>query len=144
MQDDDETPGDEHKDALMRYSESLSKSIRAQAGTTTKIIEVVRELLAAFPVETEGPGPAQNTALGDHSWLLAFGELAQKPTGLSQMQSLSMLAAVIRWFSIESGRSEAEILERLAAPSEEFRDEIPSVIKQIVKDFRDTGRGNKA
>jgi hypothetical protein len=54
-----------------------------------------------------------------------------------QVQSVTLLANVIRWFSMESGRSEEEILERLEKPYLKSRDESLSRLQQNIKSFRD-------
>jgi hypothetical protein len=115
VQDDDETPADDLKGLLTEWAGAVSEVTRVTADTGTKVIEAVRELLTAFPMPSESPGPTQNTASGDQRSLSTAAELTQSPSGLSQYQSLAMLAGIVRWFSRESGRSEAEILDGLAA-----------------------------
>jgi len=137
VQDDDETPADDQEALLTKYLEALSETIRVPADSATKIVEAVRELLAAFPMEGGSPGPAQDTALGAQRSLPAFSELTRNPSGLSQLQSLSMLAAVVRWFSSESGLSEAEILERLGPDVQELREFHQSIIEYVTQDVRD-------
>jgi hypothetical protein len=59
------------------------------------VVEAVRELLANnFPRVTE---------------------LTSTPTPMSQYAAVALIAATIRWASHETGRSETEILNELAA-----------------------------
>lgn len=139
VQDDNETPADDLETALAKYMESVSKLFRTQTDTATKIIEAVREYLAALPREEESPGPAQNTAPSDERMLLAWGKLVENSSGLGplgQMQSLNMLAVLVLWLSNESGRSEAEILEQLGTI---FADSgsAQSLIGYVTREFRD-------
>jgi len=66
------------------------------AGALTKITGIVRELLAAFPVGSEGLGPVPNTELQELQVWLAVAERVEQPTRWSYMQALSMLAAIVR------------------------------------------------
>jgi hypothetical protein len=54
---------------------------------------------------------------------------------LSQYQSLALLAATIRWLSTESGRSETEILEVLAAnfryDEDQWQQELNNVLARV-------------
>jgi hypothetical protein len=81
------------------------------ADTGLKVIQAVRELVTSFT----GPDADAAPALGEDGNLPTLGELTQNPNGFAQYQSIAMLAATVRWFSAESGRSEAEILEGLAS-----------------------------
>jgi hypothetical protein len=92
----------------------VSDQLRVTEESGTKIIQAVRELLSAFPLR-ENPGQDDTTGPGDQRTQPITTDLIQNPTGLAQYQSLAMLAALIRWFSRESGRTEAELLEELAA-----------------------------
>ena len=92
------------------------------ADTGTKLIEAVRELLLLSSSESrESPGPTQTRATGDEASPSAMEELMQNPSGMSQYQSLAMMAGLVRWFSHESGRSEGEILEALEANYRDLR-----------------------
>jgi hypothetical protein len=139
VQDDNETPADDLETALAKYTESVSKLIRTQTDTATKIIEAVREYLAALPREEESPGLAQNTAPSDERMLLALGKLIENSSGLGplgQMQSLNMLAVLVLWLSNESGRSEAEILEQLGAIFADLGS-AQSLIEYVTREFHD-------
>jgi hypothetical protein len=52
---------------------------------------------------------------GDQRTRPVLLELTDGPNGLMQLQSLLMVAGLVRAFSQESGRQEEEILEELAA-----------------------------
>ena len=139
--DKNETPDDELEAALTKYTETASKSIRAQADTGKRIIETVREYLAASPIESESTSLAQKAACEDQRTLPAIGKLAKNSSTMGEMQALSLLAVVIRWFSIESGRPEEQILERLAAPFVEGENESLSLVQRAAQDLRNARRG---
>jgi hypothetical protein len=134
MQDDGATPADDLEALLTKYTEAISESTRVKADTGIKIIAAIRELLAFSPGD-ERPGSAQSTVPDNRRLPSTFAELTQNPSGLSQLLSLSMLAAIVRWFSSESGRSEAEILEELAADLQGLRNFGQSVTQQITQDL---------
>ena len=81
----------------------------------TKVITAVREILTSISMPGEGRGPTSTTTPGNVKAFATVGELTQNPDGMTQYQSLALLAAIVRWFSRESGRSEEEILEGMAA-----------------------------
>lgn len=81
------------------------------ADTGLKVIEAVRELVTSCT----GPGTDTAPPPGEHGSLPTLSELTQNPNGVAQYQSIAMLAATVRWFSAETRRSEAEILEGLAS-----------------------------
>jgi hypothetical protein len=113
---------------LSDFERQSLDQLRAAEETWGKIIEAVQELLSLPPVlggdadqqETLAARLAQaHAGTGDAAESIGQGiwpsasELIGSPTGLAQYQSLVMLTGVVAWFSKESGRSEAEILDRL-------------------------------
>jgi len=71
-------------------------------------------------------------------WADVFGELGEEPMSKPcQVQSVTLLAVVIRWFSTESGRSEEEILERLEKPYLDSSDQGLNIIQQVSENLRD-------
>jgi hypothetical protein len=94
----------------------VAEQQRADQETRTKIIRAVGELLAAFPGPAGGDDRQKAPATGReaHRYLT---ELTGAPSSETQLVSLLMLAAVTRLLSHESGRSEAAILDELAASS---------------------------
>jgi hypothetical protein len=81
----------------------------------TKVIKAVKELLTSFPTPGNEAGRQEGAPSSDRSTLSAITEMMQSPNDMVQYQSLAMLAATVRWFGRETGRSEDEILEGLAA-----------------------------
>jgi len=133
MRDDAETSGDDLERLLQAIAEraesqggdvaELSREWRAGVfdqlrlteESRTKVIQAVRELLSEFPMGRENPGQEDTSGPSDERTQPVTTDLIQNPNGLAQYQSLAMLAALIRWFSRESGRTEAELLDELAA-----------------------------
>jgi len=133
MRDDAEASGDDLERLLQAIAEraesqggdvaELSREWRAGVfdqlrlteESRTKVIQAVRELLSEFPMGRENPGQEDTSGPGDERTQPVTTDLIQNPNGLAQYQSLAMLAALIRWFSRESGRTEAELLDELAA-----------------------------
>jgi len=141
VQDRDATPDDELEASLARYTASAAEWARVQAESGPSIIAAVRDYLAALPVEGESLDRAQSTGPDDQGALVALGNLAERSRGLgelAQIQSLALLAAVVRWFSSESGRSEAEILDTLESPFREGEDETLAAIQQVEQSLHDS------
>jgi len=79
------------------------------ADSGMKVIEAVRELLSTF-------GPDSVIQFSNPDGRLALPtviELVQTPSGVTQYQSLALLAATIRWAATETGRDESTVLEEL-------------------------------
>lgn len=147
MQDDEQVPVDDLEHALSRYTQSLAKLIRVQTDTGTKIVEAVREFLHAIPVGGEDLDKEQIITPAGPTAAFALGRLVDNSAELGQLgqlQSLQMLAAVIRWFSIESGRSEAEILERLGECLSDFESFGRSIEADVTQSIRDIRRDSDA
>lgn len=92
-----------------------SDNARMTHDSWTKIIQAVRELLSCSLVSGQSADQRSTTVSGGPEALPTLMELIQSPAGLAQYQSLAMLASIIWWFSSESGHSEGEILDGLAA-----------------------------
>jgi hypothetical protein len=136
--EDNETPDDELESDTKKYIESATKSINSQAEAGTRNIAMVRKLFAAFPVGTEESGSSEMTQL--QKWADVFRELHEEPMSKPcQVQSITLLANVIRWFSTESDRSEEEILEQLEKPYLESRDESLSRMRRATERLRGMG-----
>jgi hypothetical protein len=136
VEDENGISDEELDEAERKYTQSATNNINSQADAGTRNIEMVRKLLAAFPSPPEEPGLSDTTHF--QRWLDVFGELNDKPMSKPcQVQSVTLLANIIRWFSMESGRSEEEILERLEKPYLKSRDESLSRLQQNIKSFRD-------
>jgi hypothetical protein len=142
MAGDSEAPRDDVEAALVnKYMESVANFFQVQAEPAIKIIEAVREYLAALPGEDANPGPARKPASEERA-LLAYGKLIDRSRALTelgplaQLQSLNMLAVVVRRLSDESGRSVTEILDQLRTGFTDFSD-TQSLIQRVVRYPRD-------
>jgi len=118
QEDDERSPG--APDAAAKSMQWRAAASEA-ADTGTKVIEAVRELLTAFPMPGESRHTTPTRVTRDEGSPSAMVELTQNPSGMSQYQSLAMMAGLVRWFSRESGHSEAEILEALEANYRDLR-----------------------
>jgi hypothetical protein len=136
VEDDNEISDEELEAASKKYIDSATRLINSQTKAGTRNIGLVRKLFAAFPSGTEEPEPSEMTQL--QKWADVFGELGEEPMSKPcQVQSVTLLAVVIRWFSTESGRSEEEILERLEKPYLDSSDQGLNIIQQVSENLRD-------
>jgi hypothetical protein len=129
VQDRAESLGGDQAELAREWRTQVADQQRAAEESWAKIIQAVRELLArsAMPRRARAtgtppasartrPGQARTTPESGHQRTAGvLSDLTDSPNGLTQLQSLLMLAAVIRAFSQESGHPEAEILAELAA-----------------------------
>lgn len=74
------------------------------------VLQAVRELLTAFP-KPGAPVQAPDGPLGPS--LPTLSQVMQAPTGMTQYQSLAMLAATIRWVAHETSLTEEAVLDEL-------------------------------
>jgi hypothetical protein len=129
IQDRAETDGADQAELVRDWRRRVTDQQSASEESWAKVIQAVAELLSSVPL------PAERQSLQDSlsvNWeqaqsLAAASESASQrarpvlwdltdgPNGLAQLQSLSMLAGIVRAFSQVSGRPEAEILEELRA-----------------------------
>jgi hypothetical protein len=130
VQDKAEALGGDQAGLAREWRGRVTDQQRAAEESRTKIIQAVRELLSSFPMPTDSEGrpdtlsisweqarthAAATSESGGQRTRPVLSDLTDGPNGLTQLQSLQMLAAVIRAFSQESGRPEAEILQKLEA-----------------------------
>lgn len=127
VEDRAEQLGGSHAELAREWQRRVTDQQREAEESFAKIIQAIRELLSSpMPADSEGhrdtlsinweqsQSPAGVTSEA-HDQKPILRELIDRPDGLTQLQSLQILAAVIRAFSQESGRPETEILEELAA-----------------------------
>jgi hypothetical protein len=130
IEDRAEALGGDQAELAQEWRRRVGDQQNAAERSVTKIIQAVRELLSSVPVPTEGASlrrtlsinweqaqsrAAALTESGDQRTRPVLVELTDGPNGLTQLQSLQMVAALVRALSKESGRPEAEILEELTA-----------------------------
>jgi hypothetical protein len=97
---------DDLEEADHEYQEALAAVSGAVGGAGREVIEATRELLAAFPT----PGGMLSA-----SSTPTLVRLMKAPTAMTQYQSIAMLAAVVRLAASQSGQSEGQLLDGLAA-----------------------------
>jgi hypothetical protein len=115
VQDQIEACGDDLGELAREWRRGVSRAQRLNDDIGIKIIEAVRELLSSFPIPAENTGHGHTTGSIEREKEPMAMDLIRRPDGMAQYQSLAMLAGMVRWASRETGRSEAEILEAMAA-----------------------------
>jgi hypothetical protein len=130
IQDRAETLGGDQAELAREWRRRVTDEQDAAGESWTKIIQGVRELLSSVPMPTGNAGlqatigitweqadalAAATPESGDQRTQPVLRDLIDGPTGLTQLQSLAMVAGLVRALSNESGRSENQILEELAA-----------------------------
>jgi hypothetical protein len=130
IQDRAEAHAGDQAELAREWRRRVTDQQNAGEESWTKIIQAVRELLSSAPTPDESESQqhtlsiiweqAQSRAVatpesGDQRTRPVLWDLIDEPNGLTQLQSLSMLAGVVRALSQETGRPEAVILEELTA-----------------------------
>jgi HEAT repeat protein len=130
IQDRAESLGGDQAELAREWRRRVTDQQNAGEESWTKIIQAVRELLSFIPMPAVNESPlatisinweqAQSSAVaasesGDQRTRPVLRELTDGPNGLTQLQSLLMVAGLVRALSQESGRQEEEIIEELAA-----------------------------
>jgi hypothetical protein len=128
IQDRAETDGADQAELVRDWRRRVTDQQNASEESWAKIIQAVAELLSSVPLPAERRSlqdslsvnweQAQSLAAaisesGNQRARPVLWDLTDGPNGLAQLQSLSMLAGIVRAFSQVSGRPEAEILEEL-------------------------------
>jgi hypothetical protein len=115
---DDDTSTDELAALTEEYERAAETARQAQSEPARAVIASVRELLESFGASAAISNielPRSDGGNTGGPYLPTFTGLVREPTALSQYQALAMLAACIRGWSQETGRSESEILDDLAS-----------------------------
>ena len=115
VQDDSKTYGDDLRELAREWRKAVSDVQRLNDDVGAKVIEAVRELLSFSWIPGESAHQEDATESGEQKTQPAVMDLIQSPNGMTQYQSLAMIAGLVRWASRETGRSEAEVLEEIAA-----------------------------
>jgi len=107
--------GDDDLRALVReWRRAVPEAVDASDDSAALAIAAVRELASLFSALDEGAGKHGTTAPGGREVLSVAIDLIRRPAGLARYQALAMLAGAVLWFSRESGRPEAEVLDEMA------------------------------